>query len=190
MRGGNRWWLFWNPLWDEASVSIYSKRFPPWALLCSNPGKAAQSPSVLLCWQTDWSGFSSILFISAVPISPATVNLLVDQRVPPHHTPWLSVPTESQNHIDCVGRDFNDPLVQLPLQWPRISPTRPGYSEPHPTWISPGMKHLPPLWATYSRFLFLIVKDFFLVSNLSQLSFSLKQLPVVLSQGQLSSCGA
>lgn len=92
--GIDRCWLFWNPPQDEASVSIYSKRFPAMVSAMLKTSDSSKFPGVLLRWQTDWSGFS-ILFISAVSNSPATVNLLVDQRVPPHHTPWLSVPIES-----------------------------------------------------------------------------------------------
>jgi len=50
-----------------------------------------------------------------------------------------------------------------------------------------GMGHLPPLWATnlFQCFTTLIVKNFFLITSLYLLYFSLKPLPLVLSQQAL-----
>ena len=52
--------------------------------------------------------------------------------------------------------------------------------------MSLGMGHLPPLWLTCSCFTALIAKNFFLISSLNLPSFTLKPLPLVLSQQALA----
>jgi len=59
----------------------------------------------------------------------------------------------SANHgIFWGGRDLYRSSSPTLLQWAGTSSTRPGCSEPCPTWpwMFPGMGHLPPLWATRS----------------------------------------
>ena len=75
--------------------------------------------------------------------------LLVTQQTPW----WLSgnlVHLESQNHTMLwVGRDLGRPSTPNRLPWAGTSSTRPGCSEPRPTWpwVFPGMGLALRLWA-------------------------------------------
>lgn len=68
---------------------------PRHGLCCTQTKWTSQTQDVLLQWQPGWAGFSSIIFILAVLISPATANLLEDQGVPPRLCTWLHVPKTS-----------------------------------------------------------------------------------------------
>ena len=77
------------------------------------------------------------------------------------------------------------------LQWAGTSTTRSGCSERCPTscWMFLGMGHLPTSLGNLCQcFTTLIVKNIFLTSSLNLPSFSLKPLPLVLSQQALLKC--
>ena len=83
----------------------------------------------------------------------------------------------------CVGRDLKDHLIPTTPPWAGTPSTSPGCSE----LIQPGLEHCQggdshsfsgqPAPGPYH----LMVKNFFLISNLNLPSFSLKPLPLVLS---------
>jgi len=61
---------------------------------------------------------------------------------------------ESRSHrVVWVGRDLKDHLIPTPLPWAGTPSTRPGCSEPHPTWpwTLPGRGQPQLLWATWAR---------------------------------------
>lgn len=77
------------------------------------------------------------------------------------------------------GRSFSAIL----MQWAGISSTRWSCSElcPKWSWVFPGMEHPPSLWASYLCFTGLVVKAFFIISNVNQTSGSLKVVLLVQS---------
>ena len=52
-------------------------------------------------------------------------------------------PDQHNHSMVWVGKDLYSPSSPTPLHWAGTSPTRPGCSEPHPTWLwmFPGMGH-------------------------------------------------
>lgn len=94
--------------------------------------------------QTNWTLFCiwvNTPALSLIQIVQALVSVYM--RI----EPW--------NHrMVCTGKNLKDNLVPNLVPWTGMPFTRPGYSDPHPTWpwTFPGMGQSWPLWATCASF--------------------------------------
>lgn len=139
-------------------------------LLRSNQVKAAQTQGVLLRWQPEWPGSSSILFILAVPVSPATVDLLEGQGVPPHHWPCLDVPKASSALLGLrKAADHSHSGLGFMAHW----------------WHSQSGCGMPSTKSTQTHHFHLSVLKTIQLVNLVWRSFRLAQVPAVVPSASI-----